>query len=200
MSKPTFLNSLNSKYILGKELNLLSLELFHLVKAGRLHPLDKDTGRPIPQPDALRIKKRLVEIKQEMKVLPLEKGTIDTLYRGQQKEDAKRKLDLRATALQEEQNTLNEKLKAIIDINDWTTYEPPEEPKNLITHLPIDLTKAFAILQNALFKKSEVEQLNTTDGGQSPTKESVSEMQVESVVEEPTPTATEMLATPAKMT
>ena len=191
MSKPTFLNSLNSKYILGKELNLLSLELFHLVKAGRLHPLDKDTGRPIPQPHALRIKKRLVEIKQEMKVLPLEKGTIDTLYRGQQKEDAKRKLDLRATALQEEQNTLNEKLKAIIDINDWTTYEPPEEPKNLITHLPIDLTKAFAILQNALFKKSEVEQLNTTDGGQSPTKESVSEMQVESVVEEPTPTATE---------
>jgi len=191
MSKPTFLNSLNSKYILGKELNLLSFELFHLVKAGRLHPLDKDTGRPIPQPHALRIKKRLVEIKQEMKVLPLEKGTIDTLYRGQQKEDAKRKLDLRATALQEEQNTLNEKLKAIIDINDWTTYEPPEEPKNLITHLPIDLTKAFAILQNALFKKSEVEQLNTTDGGQSPTKESVSEMQVESVVEEPTPTATE---------
>jgi hypothetical protein len=52
-----------------------------------------------------------------------------------------------------ETDTLNEKLKAIIDINDWTTYEPPEEPKNLITHLPIDLTKAFAILQNALFRK-----------------------------------------------
>lgn len=120
---------------------LLPFELFNHVKEGRLHPLDKDTGRPIPRPDALRIKKRLEEVEKEIKVLPLEKGKIDTLYRGQKKEDEKRKLDSRAEALQEEQGSLNEKLKAITSIDEWTTYDPPEEPKNLITHLPIDLTQ-----------------------------------------------------------
>ena len=183
MTQHPFSPPSKSEYTLGKDLNLLPFELFNHVKAGRLYPVDKDTGQPIPRPDALRIKKRLKEIKQEIKVLPLEKGKIDILDRGQHKEDAKRKLDLRATALQEEQDTLNEKLKAITDINSWTAYEPPEEPKHLIKHLPMDLMKAFDILQNALFKKSDVEQLNTTTGEQSPANESVQETQVEPLAE-----------------
>lgn len=156
MTQHPFSPPSKSEYTFGKDLNLLQFELFNHVKAGRLHPLDKDTGQPIPRPDALRIRKRLKEIKQEIKVLPLEKGKIDTLDRGHHKEDAIRKLDLRATALQEEQDTLNEKLKAITDINNWTAYEPPEEPKHLITHLPMDLMKAFDILQNACFHKNEI--------------------------------------------
>ena len=160
MSKLPFTHHLQSEYTPGKDLNLLPFELFNHVKAGRLHPFDKDTGQPIPRPDAQRIKKRLEEIKQEIKVLPLANGKIDALYRGQGKEDEKRKLELQAEALQKEHDPLSKELDAITDINDWTTYDPQENPKHLITHLPIDLMKAFDILQNTLFHNNEIRSLN----------------------------------------
>jgi len=195
MSKLIFSHHLQPEYILGKDLNLLPFELFAHVKAGRLHPLDKDTGQPIPRPDILKIKKRLEEIEQEIKVLPLAYGKLQTgkvypvthkqpqivkvIFKGspeqvekqldewdkksqQEKEEEmwKKQLDERAEKLQEEQGSLNEKLKAITDINDWTTYDPPKEPKHLITHLPIDLMKAFDILQNARFHNDEIRILN----------------------------------------
>jgi len=195
MSKLTFSHHLQSEYTCGKDLNLLPFELFNHVKAGRLHPLDKDTGRPIPRPDVSKIKKHLEEIEQEIKVLPLAYGKLQTgkvypfthkqpqpvkvIFKGspdqvekqldewdkksqQEKEEEmwKKQLDERAEKLQEEQGSLNEKLKATTAINDWTTYDPPKEPKHLITHLPIDLMKAFDILQNARFHNDEIRILN----------------------------------------
>jgi hypothetical protein len=160
MSKLIFSHHLQPEYILGKDLNLLPFELFAHVKAGRLHPLDKDTGQPIPRPDILKIKKRLEEIEQEIKVFPFEEGKINALYRGQKKEAEKGKLDSRAEELQKEYDPLSKKLDVITDINDWTTSDPPKEPKHLITHLPIDLMKAFDILKNARFHNDEIRILN----------------------------------------
>lgn len=214
MSKPTFFNHLQSEYTLGKDLLLLPFELFAHVKAGRLHPLNKDTGRPIPRPDVSRKIKHLENLRKELDVLPLEYGALQTgkvypfshkqpqplnvIFKGsrdqvkkqsdewdkksqqEKKEEMRKKqFDERGETLQKEIDALNKELDAIKDKNDWTTYDPPEEPKNLITNLPIDLMKTFDILQNARFQKSEVSQLNTTDEGQSAAKESVPETQVE---------------------
>ena len=185
MTQQPFSHSFQSEYISAQHLNLLPFELFNHVQAGRLHPVDKDTGQPILRPDVQRIKDRHNKIIDEIKAMSLKGGKIDTLYRGQEKEEEKRKLDSLAKELQNEHDAIVKELETIIDINDWTTYDPPEEPKNLITRLPIDLMKAFDILHNALFKKSEVEQLTTTDGQQSPAQECAPETQVETVAEEP---------------
>lgn len=188
MWKQIFSQRSQSAYTLGKYLNLLPFELFNHVKAGRLHPVDKDTGQPIPRPDVLKIKKRLKEIEQEIKVSPLAYGKLQTgkvypvthkhpqivekKYQGtaeqikkqsdewDKKSQQEKELDKLVEKLQEEHGRLNEKLQAITAIDDWTTYDPPEEPKNLITHLPIDLMKAFDILHNARFHNDEVKSLN----------------------------------------
>lgn len=145
-----------SVYMLGKDLNLLPFELFNHVKAGRLHPFDKDTGQPIPRPDVQRTKDRHKKTIDEIKTMSLKGGKIDALYRGQKKEEEKRKLDSLIKELQKEHDAIVKEIETITAIDDWTTYDPPEEPKHLITHLPIDLMKAFDILQNACFHKNEI--------------------------------------------
>ncbi len=156
MSKLTLPHHLQSGHTRGSELNLSPFELFNHVKAGWLHPLDKDSGRPIPQPDVLKIKKRLEEIAQEIKVLPLAYGKLQTgtvMIKGSSSrctiEHEKQRLDKRAKELQKEQDSLNKKLKAIADIHDWTTYDPPEYPQN-----------DYDILQNAYFHNDETKSLN----------------------------------------
>jgi hypothetical protein len=164
MSKLPFTHHSQSEYALGKDLNLLPFELFNHVKTGRLHPLDKDTGQAIPRPDVLRIKQRLEKNTDETKLLPLRYGKIKTghvvmtgKYNHFDKERERQELDKRARELPEERAEIEKELQSITNIYDWTTYNTPNDPR-----------PAFAILQNSLFKKSEVEQLNITDGGKSP--------------------------------
>lgn len=156
MTQQPFSPPSKSEYTLGKDLNLLPFELFNHVKAGRLHPLDKDTGQPIPRPDAQRTKDRHKKNIDDVKAMSLKGGKIDALYRGQEKEEEKRKLDSLAKKLKKEHDVIVKELETMTDINSWTTYDPPEEPKHLITHLPMDLMKAFDILQNACFHKNEI--------------------------------------------
>lgn len=183
MTQHTFSPPLQSDYTLGKDLNLLPFELFNHVKAGKLHPFDKDTGQLILRPDVQRINDQHKKIMDEIKAMSFKGGKIDALYRGWKKEEEKQKLDSLGKELQKEHDAIVKELETITAIDDWTTYDPQEEPKHLITHLPIDLMKAFDILQNAIFKKSEVDQLNKTDGGQSHAKESAPSPQDEQAPE-----------------
>jgi len=156
MTQHTLSPSSRPEYPLGKDLNLLPFELFNHVKAGRLHPIDENTGLPIPRPDVSRIKRRLEAIEQEIKVLPLAYGKLQNgivIVRGLSSrytiDQEKQRLDGRAEKLQKEQASLKEKLKAITAFDDWTTYDPPENRQN-----------DFDILQNARFHNDEVKSLN----------------------------------------
>ncbi|MDD5525392.1 MAG: hypothetical protein PHV90_09150 [Smithella sp.] len=177
MTRLTFSPPSKSEYTFGKDLNLLPFELFNYVKEGRLHPLDKDTGRPIPRPDALRIKKRLEKVEQEIKVLPLAYGALQTgqvmtrNFNHSDKEQKIQALDKRAKELPKERAKIKKELQSIT--NDWATYNTPDDPR-----------PDFDILQNALFRKSEVDQLSTTDGGKSPAKENAPNPQNEPATKE----------------
>lgn len=174
-----------SEYISAQNLNLLPVDLFNHVRAGRLHPLDEYTGKAIPRPDVLRIHKELKKIEDAIARLPLSPEQRENLFNRAKSilERARLKKQRQVHVSKEEHfaltcmtdyRALSKKLKAITDIYDWTTYRTPENP------IP-----DFAVLQNALFKKSEIEQLNITDGRQSPAQESAPETQVEPVAEEP---------------
>lgn len=192
MTQHTFSSPSQSEYTLGKDLNLLPFELFNHVKADRLHPLDEYTGQAIPRPDVFRIKEKMKKITDAVAGLPLSPEQYENLLNRAASilKRARLKKQRQVNVSKDEHfvltcitkfETLSKKLKAITDIYDWTTYKTPENP------IPV-----FVILQKAIFKKSEVEQLNATDGGQSPTQESVTETQDNPAAEEPTPTATEM--------
>jgi hypothetical protein len=177
MTQLTFSPPSKPEYTFGKDLNLLPFELFNYVKAGRLHPLDKDTGQLIPRPDVSKIKKHLEEIEQEIKALPLAYGKLQTgqvmtrNFNHSDKEQKIQALDKRAKELPKERAKIKKELQSIT--NDWATYNIPDDPR-----------PDFDILQNALFRKSEVDQLSITDGGKSPAKENAPNHQDEPATKE----------------
>jgi len=175
MSKPTFLNSLNSKYILGKELNLLPLELFHLVKAGSLHPLD-DNGEPILNPDVqIKLDSRK-NLEKELRVMPLRYGTLETgkVFSNRaashyDKEQEKSNLDNKNNALLKELEDIKSQLAAISDFTSWASFELPEDKR--------ERQSIYNLLLRAKYKTCD-------------TKKENSNSNAKVVAEEPTPTAT----------
>ena len=160
MSKLPFTHHLQSEYTLGKDLNLLPFELFNHVKAGRLHPFDKDTGRLIPRPDAMRIWKKMKGLKYTHEFLPLlqmphenilkiSEGLIKQARLKNQREINGTQDEYLILTYSQKYQSLNREFDAITDFCDWTTYDTPVDPR-----------PDFAILQNALFHNNEIRSLN----------------------------------------
>jgi hypothetical protein len=184
MTRQPFSHSFQSEYISAQHLNLLPVDLFNHVQAGRLHPLDEYTGQAIPRPDVLRITKKLKKITDTMAGLPLSPEQYDNLLNRSAAilERARLKKQRQVNVSKDEHfvltcitkgEALYKKLKAITDIYDWTTYKTQDDPR-----------PDFDILQNALFRKSEVDQLSITDGGKSPAKENAPNPQNEPATKE----------------
>lgn len=121
-----------SKFIHGLNLltrfDIVSFELFDYVKNG-LQPFDK-FGRPIP-PRTIKSKlERLKKLNEELKVLPLVYGKIETLHRGPAREEEKQKCDSRHKSLLSEIETLKRELDNIENKHSWSNYELPEDKKS----------------------------------------------------------------------
>jgi len=162
MPKPTFSHHLQSEYISAQHLNLLPFELFNHVQAGRLNPLDEYTGQAIPRPDVLRMKKKMEKILYAFKhstLTPIQLGNVLTKLDGTiERARLKKKHQIPVTKVEkqilcarQEYFRLEDKLKAITDIFDWTTYDLPENT--------ILAQKDLNLLLNSYFHKDEVRKI-----------------------------------------
>lgn len=172
------LNTLHN-HTCGKFTGLLPFELFTHVKEGRLHPLDKN-GEPIALPGIEYKLKHQRELEETInKVLPLEYGKIEVLYRGEAKEAEKKKFDERKESLQKEYKDLKHKLDATKNKYSWADYELPQEP--------MKKQKVFDLLQASYFHNRELMDIGINEEtNKIPGDTSLIEIPVE--ITEPTPT------------
>jgi hypothetical protein len=140
-------------YVSGKSLNLLPFEILKLVKEGILHPLDQH-GQPIPPPNVQELLRRKRAAEDELRVLPLRYGKINTgiVITGNRssfnKEAELKKLDDEGKSLPYEIDKINEELSAIPDLNTWSNYELPSEKWKA--------DAVYKVLMESLYHKDEL--------------------------------------------
>lgn len=134
MSKLPFTHHSQSKYTLGKDLNLLPFDLFNHVQADRLHPLD-DNGEPMLNPDVQIKLDRQNKLEADLRVIPLRYGRLaagGVYYRAAShynEEQEKAKIDNEHKTLMKELEDIKSQLAAITDFTSWANFELPEDKR-----------------------------------------------------------------------
>lgn len=135
-----------SNYSFGRDLHVRPFELFDLVKRDVLHPYDAH-GRLIPPPDIQEKLKHKQLLEDKLKLIPLEHGKIDALYRGELRADKKHNLDFKSQTLQKELTLLTKELEDSKDTTSWVNYELPDDRDKV--------EKIFALLLSALYSTTD---------------------------------------------
>lgn len=140
-------------YVFGKSLNLLPFEILKLVKEGILHPLDQH-GQPIPPPNVQELLSRKRAAEDELRVLSLKYGKINTgkvvtgKHSSFNKDTELRRLEDEEKSLTYEIDTINKELSAIPDLNTWSNYELPSEKWKV--------EAVYKVLMESLYHKDEL--------------------------------------------